>query len=87
MISRIALFGALVLVVFSIIYSFASTIALESRTQKIEDMIAEYEKKFQSAMQEHQDMRNRLNTLWLDAMHREMMESDMTDKQKAFFYE
>lgn len=87
MITRTALFGALVLAVFSIIYSVASTIALENRTEKIEDMLAEYEKKYESAMQEHQDMRNRLNTLWLDAMHREMMESDMTDKQKAFFYE
>lgn len=87
MITRTALFGALVLAVFSIIYSVASTIALENRTEKIERMIAEYEKKYDTAMQEHQDMRNRLNTLWLDAVHREMMESKMTDQQKAFFYE
>lgn len=87
MITRTALFGALVLAVFSIIYSVASTIALENRTEKIEDMLAEYEKKYESAMLEHQDMRNRLNTLWLDAVHREMIESKMTDQQKAFFYE
>lgn len=87
MITRTALFGALVLAVFSIIYSVASTIALENRTEKIESMIAEYEKKYESAMLEHKDMRNRLNTLWLDAVHREMIESKMTDQQKAFFYE
>lgn len=48
MITRTALFGALVLAVFSIIYSVASTIALENRTEKIESMIAEYEKKYDS---------------------------------------